>query len=197
MTTAPGESLLSLLQDKLGPLVLCASIGVDQPEIEILRSSVSQVFPLLRDEPDLLFDMLLSVTVVDFSAAGELPFKRAEKERFQVVYHLLSLSHNRRLRVKAAVPAEDPRIDSLCFLWESANWMEREAWDMFGVVFTGHPDLRRILLYDEFEGHPLRKDYPLRKKQPRVKMRYPEVRNTSMDLSRPEIPRRAPGGGNE
>jgi NADH-quinone oxidoreductase subunit C len=88
--------------------------------------------------------------------------------RFEVVYHFLSLAQNRRLRVKVPVPEEDPQVPSLVSHWPGANWLEREAWDMFGILFQGHPDLRRILMYDEFEGHPLRKDYPYRKRQPLI-----------------------------
>ena len=88
--------------------------------------------------------------------------------RFELVYHLYSLGRNRRLRIKAGVSEASPEIDSLCELWPSANWMEREAWDLYGVRFRGHPDPRRLLLYEEFEGHPLRKDYPKERRQPLV-----------------------------
>jgi NADH-quinone oxidoreductase subunit C len=88
--------------------------------------------------------------------------------RFDVVYHLYSTRHQHRVRLKVPVALADPSVASLTSLWASANWFEREVWDMFGVTFTGHPDLRRILMYDSFKGHPLRKDYPVRKRQPLI-----------------------------
>jgi NADH-quinone oxidoreductase subunit C len=113
----------------------------------------------LRDDTDCQFDMLTDVTAVDY--LGEEP-------RFEMVYHLYSVPKNKRLRVKARVGERAPEIATLCELWPSANWMEREVWDLYGIRFAGHPDLRRILLYEEFEGHPLRKDYPKEKRQPLV-----------------------------
>lgn len=108
------------------------------------------------------FTMLLDLTCVDF---------KDQKERFQMVYHLFSLSNNLRLRLKTPLPEKEPFIDSLTPLWKNANWLEREVYDMFGIQFRGHPDLRRIFMYDGFKGHPLRKDYPLRQRQPRIKFR--------------------------
>jgi NADH-quinone oxidoreductase subunit C len=117
----------------------------------------------------LAMEMLVDLTCVDWLH---------REPRFDVVAHLLSLSKGQRLRLKAAVgdvDGEDARIDSISELWGSANWAEREAWDMFGVVFEGHPDLRRILTYPEFEGHALRKDYPADRIQPLVP--YREIDN--------------------
>ena len=88
--------------------------------------------------------------------------------RFEVVYHFYSSVHHHRVRVKVPLAASDPTVDSLTTLWRSADWFEREAWDMYGVQFRGHPNLKRILLYEEFQGHPLRKDYPVRKRQPLI-----------------------------
>jgi NADH-quinone oxidoreductase subunit C len=93
---------------------------------------------------------------------------REDAPRFEVVYHLYSVAHNHRLRVKAGVDEDDPVVPSAVPLWPIANWFEREVWDMFGVRFTGHPDLRRLLLYEAFEGHPLRKDYPVNRRQPLI-----------------------------
>jgi NADH-quinone oxidoreductase subunit C len=113
----------------------------------------------LRDDPELAFDMLTDLTCVDY--LGQEP-------RFEMVYHLYSVAKNHRLRVKARVAEPSCEIDTLVPLWPSANWMEREVWDLYGVRFTGHPDLRRILLYEEFQGHPLRKDYAKERRQPLV-----------------------------
>jgi NADH-quinone oxidoreductase subunit C len=110
------------------------------------RSRIVDALRLLRDDADLAFDMLSDVTAVDY-----LP----RKPRFEVVYHL-----------KARVAEDAVQIASVVDLYASANWMEREVWDLYGIRFDGHPDLRRLLLYDEFEGHPLRKDYPKERRQP-------------------------------
>jgi NADH-quinone oxidoreductase subunit C len=133
----------------------------------------------LRDSERFLFNMLIDVTCVDWLDS--------RTERFELVYQLLSLTHTHRLCLKVALDEENPEIESVRSLWPAANFLEREVWDMFGIKFRGHGDLRRILMYDEFEGHPLRKDYPLRGKQPRVQMRVPELRNTSGDMRRDEL----------
>ncbi len=119
----------------------------------------------LKDSPACQMEMLVDLTCVDFPD---------REPRFEVVAHFLSLSKGHRFRLKARVGDEDgegAEIDSISELWGSANWAEREAFDMFGVRFVGHPDLRRILLYPEFVGHPLRKDYPANKIQPLVPYR--------------------------
>ncbi len=85
-----------------------------------------------------------------------------------MVYHFYSLPRRARLRVKLPVSEDQPEVDSLTSLWKSANWYEREVWDMFGIRFRGHPNLKRILMYEGFEGHPLRKDYPIKKRQPLI-----------------------------
>ncbi len=120
-------------------------------------SSLESVMRFLRDDPACDFDMLTDVTCVDF--LGEEP-------RFEMVYHLFSVGERHRLRVKARVPEEAPEIATLLNLWPSANWMEREVWDLYGIRFTGHHDLRRILLNEEIQRHPLRKDYPKDRRQP-------------------------------
>jgi NADH-quinone oxidoreductase subunit C len=92
----------------------------------------------------------------------------ADAYRFDVVYHLYSTVKNRRLRLRVPVAAAEPIVASLTGLWRSADWFEREVWDMFGIRFTGHPNLKRLLLYEEFQGHPLRKDYPVNRRQPLI-----------------------------
>ncbi len=134
--------------------------------IVVEREGALGFFRKLRNEPDLDFDMLIDVTAVDY--LGREP-------RFEVVYQFLSLEKNHRLRVKIGVPESDVRVHTLSEIWKSANWLEREAYDMFGVHFDGHPDLRRILMYEEFEGYPLRKDYPVDKRQPLTEERDPVV----------------------
>lgn len=132
--------------------------------IVVDREDALDVFRALRDEAAFAFNFLMDLTVVDY--LGRHP-------RFEIVSHLYSLPRNQRLRVKVEVPEDEPWVHSLVPLWKAANWLEREAWDMFGIRFIGHPDPRRILLYEEFVGHPLRKDYPVDRRQPLVEERDP------------------------
>ena len=130
----------------------------------VLTSSVTNILPLLtflRDDERCLFSQLMDVTALDYPT---------RPERFEVVYNLLSLKKNLRIRVK--VPVEEGiGVPSACEVFPSANWYEREAWDMYGIFFMYHPDLRRILTDYGFDGHPLRKDFPL---TGFVEMRYDE-----------------------
>ena len=130
----------------------------------VAREQAADALRVLRTHGELQFDQLIDVTAVDYP--GRTP-------RFEVVYQLRSLPHSHRLRVKVGVPEEDPAVPTASTLWKSALWAERETFDMFGIRFTGHPDLRRILMYPEFEGYPLRKDYPLMKRQPLIGERDP------------------------
>jgi NADH-quinone oxidoreductase subunit C len=124
------------------------------------KEGIFSVLSFLKQEIDLDFNMLMDLTAVDYLGRPG--------SRFEVVYHLYSLRFNRRLRVKALVSEEDCELDSAACLWPAANWYEREVWDMFGIRFKGHPNLKRILMYEEFKGHALRKDYPVNKRQPLV-----------------------------
>ncbi|RJP23832.1 MAG: NADH-quinone oxidoreductase subunit C [Candidatus Abyssobacteria bacterium SURF_5] len=130
--------------------------------VAVKRGDIADVCRFLRREEDLDYDLFRDLTCVDY--INETP-------RFEVVYHLYSISHAHAVRLKARVPEEDPTIDTISGIWVGANWFEREAYDMYGVKFNGHPDLRRLLLYPEFVGHPLRKDYPIDKEQPLVQLR--------------------------
>jgi len=125
------------------------------------RERLVQLATFLRDDPNSLFKQLLDVTAVDYPE---------REERFEVVYNLLSLKHNLRLRLKVPTDEETP-VPSLCGVYSGANWFERETWDLYGVFFADHPDLRRILTDYGFEGHPLRKDFPL---TGYVELRYDE-----------------------
>ncbi|HEV8323823.1 MAG TPA: NADH-quinone oxidoreductase subunit C [Myxococcota bacterium] len=129
----------------------------------------------LRDEASPRFEMLVDLTAVDYlgyeGSDATPPSAQAPQpgeERFEVVYHLLALGKMKRLRLKVRLWEDAPEVDSLVPVWPGANWFEREAWDLYGIRFKGHPDLRRLLLYEEFVGHPLRKDYPKDKQQPLV-----------------------------
>ena len=124
------------------------------------RERILDTLTLLRDHADLRFDRLVDLTAIDYLDAPTLAGIRSDV-RFAVVYHLMSRRSLARLRLRALVPEEHPSIASATALFPMANWPEREVYDLFGITFDGHPDLKRILLPDEWEGHPLRKDYPI------------------------------------
>src|SRR6266850_6835130 len=115
----------------------------------------------LKEDPELDYNFLMDLTAVDALHLNKKP-------RFEVVYHFFSLSHKHRVRIKVPAGGKNPEVDSIVKLWPGADWYEREVWDMFGIKFRGHPNLKRILMYEEFEGHPLRKDYPIRRRQPLI-----------------------------
>lgn len=176
---AKGEALLKLLNNKLTNQIIESQLDLGDPVVRIKPDNSLDFFRILKLDSQLSFNMLLDVTAVDWMDRKE--------QRFEVVYHLLSISHLHRLRVKIYLPEGKPQIESLCSLWSSANFFERECWDMYGIDFHNHPDQRRILMYDEFVGHPLRKDYPVQGKQPRVPMLHPEVENTARLMERPAL----------
>ncbi len=122
---------------------------------------LKKILEFLKTHEKSKCNLLVDITAVDWLE---------RKPRFDVVYHLYSIPLKHRIRVKIRVNDTEP-VESVSDLWKGANWLEREVYDMFGIRFRNHPDLRRILMYDEFEGHPLRKDYPLQKEQPRVPYR--------------------------
>jgi NADH-quinone oxidoreductase subunit C len=159
------QALVELLKKAFPDAVLETHAQYGDETVVVEPSRWRDVAKLLKSSPAADMNMLMDLTAVDFP--DRLP-------RFEVVAHFYSLSKGHRLRVKARVgdaEGNGANIGTLADLWASANWMERECWDLFGVVFDGHPDLRRILLYPEFKGHPLRKDYPAQQIQPLVEYR--------------------------
>ena len=126
----------------------------DQVSVIIKKENIVDICKFLHDDPELDFDHLRDLCGVDYLNKKE--------PRFEVIYHLYSVRHRHMIRLNAQVSENDPKIDSLTFLWAGANWHERECFDMFGIKFKGHPDMRRILLPEDWEGYPLRKDYPLK-----------------------------------
>ena len=185
MTT---QSLAARLKERFGGLLSACREYLGEVTIEIPPKRLLEVCRALRDEDVFHFEQLMDVCGVDYSVYGhgsrgetgliaedviefpDYPEQHWSGPRFAVVYHLLSLKHNHRLRVR--VFAEDagmPMVDSVAEIWASANWFEREAFDLFGIMFEGHPDLRRILTDYGFVGHPFRKDFPL---IGNVEMRY-------------------------
>src|SRR5262245_65436793 len=154
-----GSRVLRRLLDGCGGAVVATHARLGDATASVDRARLTEVMRFLRDDPELAFDMLSDLTCVDY--LGEEP-------RFELVYHLYSVAKNHRVRLKARVAEAAPEAPSAVPLYPSADWMEREVFDLYGVRFRGHPDLRRILLYDGFEGHPLRKDYPKERRQPLV-----------------------------
>lgn len=184
------DSLAEGLTEHFGALD-CETLTV-QGEVTLVvpRQTLLAVAAVLRDHEDFRCEQLIDICGVDYAAYGRSEWATVDAsssgfgrgvarsfefadtedpERFVVIYHLLSLTHNRRLRVRVYAGAPRPMVDSVVEIWSSANWFEREAFDLFGILFDGHPDLRRILTDYGFVGHPFRKDFPL---FGQVEMRY-------------------------
>ena len=152
-----GSAILARLRERLGDRLLATHEYRGDHTAVVAREGLVAALTLCRDDAALAFDMLVDVTAVDY-----LRFPgREDGPRFEVVYHLYSVAKNHRLRIKVLADGRDPRVPSVTPLWQSANWMEREVFDLFGISFDGHPDLRRILTWDGFNGYPLRKDFPI------------------------------------
>ena len=159
-----GAAILDRLRARAGAAVVETHAHCGDHTAVVERAAIVDVLRLCRDDAELAFDMLSDLTAVDY-----LKFPgREDGPRFEVVYHLYSLAHNHRVRLKVRVDEDDPVVPTAVSLWPIANWLEREVWDMFGIRFDGHPDPRRLLMYEEFVGHPLRKDYPINRRQPLI-----------------------------
>ena len=176
-------ALAARIESHLGELASAVIDRHDQVTVELSTERLLAAMTLLRDDDALDFSMLIDLCGVDSVDYGKTDWKTSERatrsgfsrgverreysdaswsgSRFAVVYQLLSLRHNRRLRVRVSAPGEPPVVPSVLGVWPSANWFEREAFDLFGILFSGHPDLRRILTDYGFVGHPFRKDFPL------------------------------------
>ena len=173
------EELSEALTGVCGPLLSEKISELGDLTVYVSLANIAEVLRLCKEDPRLQFNLLVDVTAVDWMD------QRAE--RFEVVDQLLSLSTRSRLCLKVNLSEDKPEIPTATNLWAGANFLEREIWDMFGISFVGHPDLRRVLMYEEFVGHPLRKDYPVQGKQPRVPLRAPEVENTARRMLRPDL----------
>ena len=181
------------LQARCSRVVVATQTFRGHDTVYLKREGLLDVARLLKEDPAMAFDLLMDLTCVDYRTFGQalssqptlatpspLPYYMKPKpvaevwerpasirdHRFELVYHFFSTTQPHRLRLKVPLTAAEAQVDSLTGLWRAANWFEREVWDMFGVVFTGHPHLKRILMYEGFSGHPLRKDYPFNKRQP-------------------------------
>jgi NADH-quinone oxidoreductase subunit C len=159
-----GSEILQRVRDRFGGAVLDTHEQHGDATVVVERGAVVDALRFCRDHPALAFDVLMDLTAVDYLKYPG----REDGPRFEVVYHLYSLGHNHRLRVKTRADEDDAQVPTAVDLWPIANWFEREVWDMFGIRFAGHPDPRRLLLYEEFVGHPLRKDYPINRRQPLI-----------------------------
>ncbi len=178
-TVAIVERLYSRFPDigfAAAPLLVRSGQPGDQTYIRVEPDRLLEVMRYLHDDPQSAFDQLCDLTCVDY-----LDFPDAT-DRFGVVYSLLSVQHGHRLWVKCFVNDPDPTVPSVVGIWRGADWPEREVWDLFGVRFDGHPDLRRIVTWEGFEAHPLRKDYPLRGRGERDDL--PVVTRESTDVRR-------------
>ncbi len=166
------ETLTTVLQASLGDLLVSAAIALGELTVVVKAENLLTVVEKLRDSPELKFEQLIDLCGMDYSAFGRVDGDDVtwNGQRFAVVYHLLSISYNCRLRVRVFAAEDDfPVVASVIGIWPSANWYEREAFDLYGIMFTGHPDLRRLLTDYGFIGHPFRKDFPL---SGNVEMRY-------------------------
>jgi NADH-quinone oxidoreductase subunit C len=159
------ERVLEVIKKRFGDAIVETHSQFGDDTAVIDPSRWKEVCRFLRDDPAMSFDMFVDLCGVDFPS---------REPRFEVVVHLYSIARRHRIRVKTRVgdsEGDEAIVDTLVDLWVGASWFERECFDMFGVTFRGHPDLRRILMYPEFEGHPLRKDYPADRTQPLVPYR--------------------------
>jgi NADH-quinone oxidoreductase subunit C len=184
------EELVARLKERFNDQLSGCQQSCGEITVEVPAMHLRAVCMALRDEPEFGFEQLMDLCGVDYSTYGQAdwqteaasnqgfsrgvaqairPAEGGDRPRFAVVYHLLSLKHNQRLRIKVFAPDDPPRVDSVVDIWASADWYEREAFDLFGILFDGHPDLRRILTDYGFIGHPFRKDFPL---EGNVEVRY-------------------------
>jgi NADH-quinone oxidoreductase subunit C len=158
MEPMDNAALITLLQEAVPGALLEEAPTIDlQPTIYASRDDVPALTRALRDRSELAFTLLAELTAVDYWP---------REPRFELVYVFVSLEHRRRLRLKVRLDGDDAHVATASDVWPAANWLEREVWDLFGIVFDGHPDPRRLLMPEDWEGYPLRKDYPVQIKMP-------------------------------
>jgi NADH-quinone oxidoreductase subunit C len=172
------SAVVEVINKQFGDAVLSTAAVAGDETVTVEKGSLRAIAQYLKDDAAMAFNMPIDVTAVDY-----LSYPGHEGPRFQVVYHFYSTTQKHRIRLKVGLDLDDMTVDSLCSVWRGVNWFEREVWDMFGVEFQEHPDLRRILMYEEFEGHPLRKDYPLRGYQPLVPIERLDDENEDPKMS--------------
>ncbi|MCF6157012.1 MAG: NADH-quinone oxidoreductase subunit C [wastewater metagenome] len=151
------EAIAAVIKAKFPKAIVDSSIFRSELTLVVEKGYITEVAKFLKEDKELNFNFLSDLCGVD----------RIETDGvFEVVYHLYSIDKNHRVRLKVPVPSHEPYIPTVVNIWKTANWHERETYDMFGIIFEGHPDLRKILTSEDFEGYPLRKDYPVDKRQP-------------------------------
>ncbi|MCX6639435.1 MAG: NADH-quinone oxidoreductase subunit C [bacterium] len=170
-------SYLQGLQEQLGGAIEEIAHPHGQLCLVVKREAICQVLQFLMEDDEACFDLFLDLTAVDY--LGREP-------RFEVVIHLSSIPKNHRIRIKVRLAEDDPFMPTITSVYPAANWFERECYDLYGIRFDGHPNLTRIMLYEGFEGHPLRKDYPVKGRQPRMPLRKPEVRRSDVAFEPPQ-----------
>ena len=159
-----GQQILARLRERFGDRIVETHDRLGDHTAIVTGAAIEDVLRHCRDDAALRFDLLADLTAVDY-----LRFPgREDGPRFDVVYHLYSTAHNHRVRLRVAVEEADAVVPTATALWPIADWLEREVWDMFGIRFAGHPNLKRLLMYEGFVGHPLRKDYPVERRQPLI-----------------------------
>lgn len=151
---ASNQQIIDLVSAQFGARLLASEVQHDQLTLSVNRDDHVELLRFLKEKSELACDFLMDLFGVDYLEMGG-------QERCAVIYNLYSLKHNHRLRLRAWVPENDLRLASVTPLWASANWAEREVYDMYGITFTGHPNMIRILCPDDFSGFPLRKDFPV------------------------------------
>ncbi len=159
-----GAAILARLAERFGAGIVETHAQHGDHTAVVAREILPDLLRFCRDDEALHFDVLMDLTAVDYLRYPG----REDGPRFEVVYHLYSIRANHRLRVKTRLDEDEASVPTAVPLWPIANWFEREVWDMFGVRFAGHPDPRRLLMYEEFVGHPLQKDYPIDRRQPLI-----------------------------
>lgn len=160
------QKILDTLTKKFGDAITRTESTHGDEVAYVKRAKLVEVATFLRDDPAMAFDSPVFVTCID-----RLGLNNAAEGRFEVCYQLRSLKHRHRIRLKIQLDEGDVKVPSLAALWPAFDWQERETYDMYGIQFEGHHDLRRIYMYEEFVGYPLRKDYPKEKRQPLVRRR--------------------------
>ncbi len=150
------SKVIDRFQQKFSEKIIGSHANLGDETLVVSSDALIDILQFAKQDPELQFDMLMDICGVDY--LGQTP-------RFEVVYHLYSVPKNHRLRIKVKVPEDSCRLPSCISLWKSADWFERETWDMMGIEFESHPYLRRLLLFEGFEGHPLRKDYQIDRRQ--------------------------------
>ena len=165
------QTLQRRIGEAVGDAVLTSSIDLGELTVDLAVEALHETCKKLHSGENFAFDTLIDVCGVDYLDYRKEAGEESTQPRFAVVYHLLSTARNQRLRLRVFVEESSPMVDSVIDIWKSADWFEREAFDLYGILFKGHPDLRRILTDYGFVGHPFRKDFPL---SGHVEMRYDE-----------------------